>query len=285
MRSSIIRKTVKWLTTMFIVVTLTGCAAQPQVRYYTLKQDREGMHKFTLPKSYIHIDLVTSKEQGPFIDARSIPSDDYPESDEYSFMMQGVYKSTISTNITQFTTLPNTRIPSAVGSEVIDNRKEMIETFAKVADLAFLKAVPIVKFNATVVELKNAEKQDIPLNEGWKYSLKIGDAPKDALPIDEFKKMATDTDLKVFPYSACRTASLTVFWPNGKTESFKLKVADPAFVSIIEIPTKGQITMHPSCGVDVKSEKGMGGSVDWGLLGNLIQKVKNIKENINKAKN
>lgn len=278
----------KLLVSMSAVMAFLGCAAHPQVRYYDLGQDKDGMQKFTLPKSYIHVDLVTSQERAPFLDVKSVPSDDYPESAKYSFMMKAVHRSAVSTNITQFTTLPNTRIPAAIGIEVIDNRKEMIETFARAAGLfAILKAPPELPFNATVIEVKDADNQDLPLNKNWKYSLKISEVPQDALPFDEFKKMTINTDLKVFPYSACRTASLTLVAPKDNEVfkdkmSFKIKVADPAHVSLIEIPSKGQITMHPSCGVDVKSEKSSGGSVDWGLLGNLIQKVKDLKESIDK---
>lgn len=273
---------------MSAMMVLLGCAAHPQVRYYDLMQDKDGMQKFVLPKSYIHLDLVTPQDRPPFLDVKSVPSDDYPDFAKYSFMMKAVHKSAVATNITQFTTLPNTRIPAAIGIEVIDNRKEMIETFAKVAGVfAMVKARPEQQFNVTVIEPRDAHDEDLPLNKNWKYSLEIGGVPQDALPFDEFKKMTIDTDLKVFPYSACRPASLTLVPPNDHPVfkdkmSFKIKVADPAHVSLTEIPSKGQITMHPSCGVDVKSEKSLGGSVDWGLLGILIQKVKDLKETIDK---
>lgn len=268
------------------LVSLFGCASQPQVRYFEPRQDKEGIYKFTLPKSYIYLEFVHSKERGDFIDAKSIPSDDYPGSSEYSLMMQSVRDVFQATNVTQFVTLPNTRIPAAVGSEVIDNRREMIETFTKVASLlTILKEAPKEpQFNATVIEAKDAEDQKLPLNKGWKYTLKIGDLQKDALEFKKFKEMAADTKLAVFPYSACRSANLTVMPPKGDRRAFNIKIADPAYVSLIKIPSKGQITMHPSCGVDVKSEKGSGGSIDWGLLGNLIQRVKDTKESIDKAK-
>lgn len=280
---------------VLLAVVLVGCTAQPQLRYYDLKQDRAGLYKFTLPKSYIQLESVTSKERGTIIDAKSVPTDDYPEAAKNSFMLQAVHKDMVSTNITQFATLPNTRIPAAIGIEVIDNRKEMIDTIAKVPGLFGILGIevpepkPQEEFKATVVEPRDAENQDLPLNTGWKYSLRIGSVPEDALPISEFKNMAANTSLKVFPYSACRTASLTLIPPkrNGEKQapvSFKLKIADPDYVSLIAMPSKGQVTMHPSCGVDVKSEKSSGGSVDWGLLGNLIQKLKDTRETIDKSR-
>ncbi len=271
------------LLSAIAAIILIGCAAQPQVRYFELQPDKAGMLKFTLPKSYIHLDLVQSKERGTFIDAKSVPSDDYPDANKYSLMMQAVQSPFQATNITQFATVPNTRIPAAVGSEVVDYRKEMIETLAKAASLVTIfEAPPQPQFNETVIESKDAENQELPLNKSWKYSLKIAAIPRDALPFEAFKEMTFGSDLKVFPYSACRSASLTLIPPKGDKLAFNLKIADPSYVSLIEIPSKGQITMHVSCGVDVKSEKSSGASVDWGLLGNLIQKVKDTKETIDK---
>ena len=114
-------------------------------------------------------------------------------------------------------------------------------------------------------------------NEGWTYRLDVEPFPVDAVATaDAMAELSKATSL--FPYSACRSASLTVKRGEDKVwGTASLKLADPRKVQTVRLPTSGKVDMHTSCGINVTNNKTESTSA-WAILGELVNQAKAVRD-------
>lgn len=135
------------------------------------------------------------------------------------------------------------------------------------------------------------EWQDLPFNPGWSYRIDIGDPPADSVNRELFFNETAGTSVNVLPVSACRDATLYIVQEEPKNlvekkdiavdysqyieeqsfHQFTLKVADPTRVQLVSLPTEGQVTMHSSCGADVREQDYRGVDVRADIAGKAMQ--------------
>src|SRR6202043_4261307 len=58
-------------------------------------------------------------------------------------------------------------------------------------------------------------------------------------------------DKRVWPVPACLKVSVTVTAKDSSTTTGQMTVVDPDFLSLMPVPNKGKIAMHPICGADI----------------------------------
>jgi hypothetical protein len=277
------------------LVLLSGCSVVPTVEYskITAPSDLTGdeIDSFYLSKSIIKIDKVgTEKDsQDKEIDKLVISSTPV-ESTEFKISIRKADSIGVETNI-NIKKLENTALIQEVGTEVTDNRVEMIERIGTIitgaAALAFSnteleqKALP-KRINVSVLlnnlNVGRSKKNGIDAAEG--VTIDFGAIPQDAVSIDEFSEPMKMSGLI---YSACRDAKVKFIYKNNKFEK-NVKVSDPRFFQTIAFPVKGKITFHSECGVSVLSEKETGVKTNTEIINALIVQGKAIKDAIDAAK-
>jgi hypothetical protein len=280
----------------------------------TSSEDASGDLKFVLPRSLIFLNRKDAKDQATMLSATAVPTDgaiDGQPLPVYALTNASSWAVTTHLNITY---IDNSRIISSIGVSVEDNRVKTIGEIAGVITTV-VKAAAVLgpqggqgpdmpdRLPAVIdpqayasrpanaprwlVVPRNESIEQDPDNE-WVYRLNIDQLPKDAMPAKTFfDKYATKTDL--FPYSACRDATLYVLKSKkgasdeerdkgiGKAFVFGLKIADPSSVMLVRLPTKGKIDVHSACGVNVTSEKSDTSSA-WSILGEIGKQAASIKK-------
>ncbi len=277
------------------VVFLSGCTVVPTVEYskITGPSDLKGneIDFFYLRKSIIKIDKVGTKQdsQDKKIDKLAISSVPV-ESTKFKVGIRKADSIGVETNI-NLRKLENTALIQEVGTEVTDNRVEMIERVGTIitgaAALAFSnteleqKTLP-KKINVSVLLAQNNigrnKKENIDAADG--VSIDFGEIPQDAAPTADF---SIPMEMSGLIYSACRDATVKFKYKNNKYEK-NVKISDPRFFQSIAFPVKGKITFHGECGVSVVSEKENGIKSNTEIINALIVQGKAIKDAIDAAK-
>ena len=100
-------------------------------------------------------------------------------------------------------------------------------------------------------------------NPGWWLKSTIGPVAPGAVPIKDFMKKP-DKYGNAFIHSSCRDLKLQIAYtgignpaPEDGVEpklTYKAKIADPKYVSLIPLPMRGAISMHSVCGANVSRE-------------------------------
>lgn len=266
-------------------IFIIGCATVPTVKYESYNNvksnpDKEGKAKFYLTKTMIMID---KDEQGKFT-AKALPVED--TTSLYAILPSD---RALIENHFKISYIDNTRILQSIGTSVEDNRIKIIETIgatgvalAKIGIFGLkVKPEPAV-FKPAVIDVEDYKEQcpnneecwqNLLPNKDFKYKIIFSDKPKDSVEKSEF---FDNKKTSVLPYSACKDATLTV---KSATEKyvFSLKTADPNLVQTIKFPSKGTITMHTSCGINVTDEKSESEDA-FSIIASLIKQAQAIKE-------
>ena len=280
---------------LFGVVLLSGCTVVPTVEYskITSPSDLTGdeIDSFYLSKSIIKIYKIGTKKdsQDKEIDKLFILSTPV-ESTEFKVGIRKADSIGVETNI-NIKKIENTALIQEVGTEVTDNRVEMIERIGTIitgaAALAFSnteleqKVLP-KRINVSVLlnnlNIDRNKKNGVDAADG--VTIDFGEIPQDAISITKFSE---PMEMSGLIYSACRDAKVKFKYEDSKYEK-NVKVSDPRFFQTIAFPVKGKITFHSECGVSVLSEKETGVKTNTEIINALIAQGKAIKDAIDAAK-
>ena len=281
-----------------VLLMSAACQPAPKVEFAVSdKPDYSGAYKFTLAKTAIKLDYGKSAD-GKAEDRRKITATAVPMEDESRvFTMSGRYEDLFSITTVSVTTAGDTRMFKTVGSDVQSKVEDLIKNVggivAVVAPLVFVSGGDLPKGELPdVIEVSSHLTTTQPgevkfsgrLVNGISYELTVSPVAKDAIVTDEY---LASREFKgrsaVLFYSACRSASLALanFPSAGRTTYYNFKVADPKFVQTIALPTKGAVTFHDTCGVDVAQQRSDAPTGDK-ILSTLVAQVKAIIDAKNK---
>lgn len=174
--------------------------------------------------------------------------------------------------------MPNTDIPSSVSSQFTDNTATRIDQIgglvtAVIAILPLLAAQNPDEQNCQLhpqnlqpftLNLDSEVKDLSPLNGQacWKYAVIFDSATPSAGAVS-WSRFDQDlgNSVSYFPVPACRDATILLDGYVASTApktpashvnvAIHTKVADPQYLRLAPLPSKGQISMHPICGADV----------------------------------
>ena len=89
--------------------------------------------------------------------------------------------------------------------------------------------------------------------EGWKYSAKFLDDPAKEGFLPRSQRSSVHGAMLT---STCRPMLVELFTGNGVYDlSFRVRVADPDWLTPIPLPAIGAVVLHPLCGADVQAQK------------------------------
>ncbi|RON57789.1 hypothetical protein BK665_02725 [Pseudomonas frederiksbergensis] len=272
------------MTVLLASLVLSGCSTPPKILYTDYKNntgklypDYEGLVKYNLAASILLI-----KEQDNEIKIASIPV----ESDKL-LVLHPADTWGVTTHL-KVAKIPNTNLLKQVDIEVEDKRKAIIEQIGS-AGAALVGALGIA--SATGVSLPLAIDTQVFLqppkpealtvtgsveNPSNAFDMKIDPVPIGSIPYDDFIKKASVDKQSVLAYSACRHATVTITVAGSKMK-FSTIVADPNFVQLAALPTKGSVTMHSECGVDTSDVPGSA-STSTELISTFINQAKAVRD-------
>lgn len=188
-------------------------------------------------------------------------------------------------------------IVTAIGTQVADNRKDVIDTLVTAASLAGAFAAPkkepdcakdVVPLKPFLIEdLSGPPQKSVPNAKCWAYKVEpalFNATSRKAFSIND---LASAGKVKWFPIPACRAYKIEVFHCADKnctserkdipTYSTTLSLSDGKQYQQIPLPAKGKISLHVDfCGADTTNESV--GTSDWGLLKQVLSDVKTEKK-------
>ncbi|NWB25553.1 hypothetical protein [Pseudomonas gingeri] len=130
----------------------------------------------------------------------------------------------------------------------------VIDTLSELGDLKCGK-----KDSAGVCSRNSSLEGEVLASERYGFSarLSVDKVPPDAIKVEELDSVKLLRDARgVFFSSACRQASLRVSNYPGTAADVILNfsLADPRYVQMVALPTKGTISAHSECGYSVVAE-------------------------------
>jgi hypothetical protein len=287
---------VKDVNTLFIAIAiiLSGCTAVPTVDLHRIAKPEDLLNEdgdaYFLQRSIIKIDKASVAKEGGEPEKHAFTVTSTPA--EFMSFKVGVVPVEswgVRTNL-NITKIQNTDLLSEVGTEVVDNRREIIEQVGQI----LVVVASLVPLDAT--DLKD---EDLPLelnvdnflagtdrdaksgiSTGKRVMIDFDQLPPDARPISEFTGTLR---LNGLIYSACRGATVK-FKYYGTPVQQRVKVSDPRFFQRVNFPVKGKISLHSGCGVSVQSEKETGVATTLDLAATIAAQGKAIKEAIEASK-
>jgi len=316
------------LTVVSLSLLLVGCV-HPKVTYVTSPEgDMDGKIKFRLaatrvvlgkasqdPKDLKKTYLDTNSTAGLEIDKVSLI--EVPREDDtalYAIVPVSQWLWTVDTNLSA-TYFDNTRLVQKLGTQVEDNRIEVVQAIGSiaVAAVALLAPQPVqteirppatnkIEIPTSIdIEPDQTEWKELPNNSGWFYMVTGSVGPdKDSVKRNTYFEKYKDqffsvfTSTKTIPTSSCLQANLKIGRlekaflaniPKGSdfreklidVRSWPILVADYNNVRTYEVPYKGSISAHTLCGADSLTEKSDAKS-GMDILAELMKQAKAIKD-------
>lgn len=271
---------------------LVGCAAAPSVQYRKIIAP-DDMHAqlfdtFALQQS--HIKITGSKDaKSDKLDPASIMITSIPvEYGEFKLGVEHADSWGVRTNL-NFKKIDNTDMVQEAGTEVVDNRVDLI---AKVGGML----VKAVGFDWATLKPSNlpilVRTQPLLIGEQVGRDAKAGISvpgatidfgalPKDARPISQ---LPLAQKVSAFVYAACRSATVTLVLGDDGRYTKTVKIADPRYFQLVNFPVKGKITTHTECGVSVSTDKDPGAKSGVDVAEALLTQAAAIKEAIAASK-
>lgn len=294
MRSSL------WL----LIMLLAGCSSTPTVTYRKIN-DKTGddilknvSDSYYLNQSVIVVSPSESKDPskpGPLTyTIASVPQEN-----------QGAYKvgveptnDWLSTTTINITKPENTERVGTIGTDTKENARDLIKAVGGLAASAIAMAgAPSSKAEAP------KESCGVPLKAPFTINLSTAliaidpdavtyrfddKAPNSAcvqiefgpLPLDARKSDSYQFDKKTsaYYYSACRSVTVTVTYPDKRVLKKQLKIADPNFIQSVHFPYKGVITMHSECGISVKTDATPDPLYSIGVVAEVLDQIQAVKK-------
>lgn len=269
----------RWLALAALLSLLAGCAT-PRVKYGTFTQtnQRNDLSSFSdtymLQKTMLNVTRTSTSKEGEQAETAYHVALRRIEDPTRSFGVSSWNRYGVTTNIS-LAKIDNTQLVQTVTVSVDDHRKEFIGQAFKL--LGTLSGIGI---GAAPAEQKDGRKAfpfeldtlawlgrtDCSREKSCTAKVMTGDdhginawltvapVPPDALSADSAEKDlngATGT----FITAACRQATFRLSDPAAEDDMVvNFSVADPRFVQVIGLPTKGQIVAHSECGYSVMRE-------------------------------
>ncbi len=329
-------------------VVLAACSTPaPSVKYYGDDHDPGSGYRFVIPRTVIKVSHNTDAKSTKADDTTNNPTGAgaHPNSQAHSGVPVGD-KSTSTSGTLSVTAVPvrydvggkelpiftvvdstssgglvstsitnvkfaDQLIIQSIGTEVTDNRKEVIDAVIGAVGLAgkvfgFAGGGQSVKckdnpslddFSDFVID--NVAKMDNPVmapgNNCWAYQItevKALTDPKNSFAIaGSTNTLPLDTKVSWFPYPACATIAVTVFPCDASSDAGtckprathelvfvgELAVADGQHYRKSPLPGKGKLDLHADfCAVDATSAASS--TSDWSLVSEAIKDVNNLKQ-------
>jgi hypothetical protein len=301
------------IITSLIPAILAGCTVLPSVQYISVKSPadmKDLSDAFYRQRSEISITVSeeAAKEKNIVVAQNEKKADGKKSEEKRNIEVSLIskpseYKSNgkigikhisdwRSSTVASITKVENTDLIKSLDVSVTDNISKSIAAYggaivkiiglaAAVADAkpsCISEAKPLSIFTDFATD---GDEFIIPCsaatNEAVKVALQV--LPPDAMPASS---LPFGTTTNYYFYSACRDARIT-FNQNGEHIDRTLRIADPRFVQMVQLPVKGSISSHSICGVSVKVE---GVAVDNGaaIADALATQGKAIKDAIDASK-
>lgn len=210
---------------VFIAVAclLSGCAATPNLAYRAPQPDMDGFLKFTLPQSTI---LLTALPNDG-IEAKAVPQDDYADALHYSLMADAKWSVWTSSTVTKWEYLEGHNIVKSLATTGESNAAKLLQVATEIIGAAAATTPGKISFQDDIIDpftdgngqrIAPPENQAAPCalrrNPDWGCTIAVGAPPVWAVKYDDFLKKALNGEsAKVFPSSACRTATITLTPP------------------------------------------------------------------------
>jgi hypothetical protein len=203
----------------------------------------------------------------------------------------GVVNDWQRTTMVNITKVANTELVSSIGVEVTDTRAKSISDYGGAIVKVIGAAAAILADVDTSGNSCNVPMTyDIPFDgtsnlwENACIKIELGPLPPDAASVDTIPFGRSTSN---YYYSACRDAYITikklVGGSNLNKQPTTVRVADPRFVQVVQLPAKGTITSHSQCGVSVVTQA-TAQSDGAAVADALATQAKAIKEAIEAAK-
>ena len=269
----------RWLALATLLTLLAGCAT-PRVKYGTFTQadQRQDLSSFSdtymLQKTMLSVTRTSTKKEGEQEEAAYHVALRRIEDPTRSFGVSSWNRYGVTTNIA-LAKIDNTQLVQTVTVSVDDHRKEFIGQAFKL--LGTLTGIG--------VGAAAAERTDVPKpfpfeldtfawlsspdckreasctsqvmtsdGHGINAWLTVAPVPPDALSADSASKDLNGAT-GIFVTAACRQATFRLSDPAAEDDMVvNFSMADPRFVQVIGLPTKGQIVAHSECGYSVTRE-------------------------------
>lgn len=277
------------LVPLLLTALLAGCAAVPSVDFHRLAA---GSHPdtwtlFQLTDTVMVVGSPTGVSDSGKADGLSPPvslSDSSMDctdkgcgrlavvavpisSDRELLAIEPRTRHLVSTSLSA-TYLPNSLRLKVLSIEAKDHRLEAINTLGALIKGGEALATARSSGDATatrhrlvlpvILDLADARKaqatpQRLPLNSDWTYQLTFLDDPAGLglVPHDRMGEVH-----KAMIVSACRRVRLRLAWADGGAPAVVLEtsVADPEWLATYPFPSKGALTFHSLCGVDIQAQ-------------------------------
>jgi len=281
------------------VAALVGCAAEPKLSYSPLPSGGyEGKgFPFVVPRTVVRVVPSVSKDNK----VESLAFTPLPVATSADGLTQlPTFVATDSTSGWSWTpttltsvTFADDLIVSAIGTQVTDNRKDVVDVVVGAAGLlgAFAGNVAGCKEPRKPVKsftIGKLEGGSVPDSDCWAYSIekqKLQLAARKAHAVAELSSVMEKAAW--FPIPACQEYRVTVFQCSDRTCSAVLSdsvvyetvlsLSDGEQYQQIPLPSKGKIALHPDfCGADVTNESVA--ASNYSLLKQAITDVKAEKK-------
>jgi hypothetical protein len=173
--------------------------------------------------------------------------------------------------------IDNTGLIKSIGTSFEDNRIKAIEAIGGIIVTA-VKTVkgpapssgeelvlPVVIDLSEIDEAESQPWKQIPGYKSWWYKIELLKPEKEhdnRLKLADFNKHIGE-EVRYLAYSGCQDAKLKVAYSQNASgnsindpEAFELslRIANPNYLSTLNFPVKGSISMHSVCGADIKAE-------------------------------
>jgi hypothetical protein len=243
-------------------VTLGGCAL-PTATYvkFSSPQTEEKNGKvadaFALSTTTLDVKMTKGKDDAPPTFDISVVR----TSDDKALFGITPNRTWYGVNTTlSIAKVSNTPLVDSISTEVEDKRVDFIKGAAKfvgtvIGVVAGAQADEQIQdagsyaLQPLLAKQEGREPTSFVIAKGMK--MEVGAVPNDAR---EVAKLDVDKLKRVFIYSACRPATLTVT-SNLQTRDIRVSVADSRYVQTVAFPLKGKIQSHSECGISVLPEK------------------------------
>lgn len=246
---------------------LSGCAAVPSVRYHRIDSAADvrddQFDTYYLQESFLKLDATVDAKTGihdmATFNVVSLPA----EHTAFKIGLSHADMWGVKTTLT-IAKRENTDLVNEVGSQVADNRVELIGKVGSIltkvpfaaGETALVDELPLVVRVQQHLENNKVTRdamEGVAIRSG--ITVDFGAVPVDALPIAQ---IPLDKRTSAYVFAACRSADVKVKLPGGTTYRKSVKISDPRYFQMVSFPLKGKIAAHSECGVSVSSEPNTG---------------------------
>lgn len=183
------------------------------------------------------------------------------------------YRKTTMVNLTK---RENTDMVKSVGVATTENLKNSITKIgALLTGFVTVSSAGSCSDTSIDIDTKGNPNEISGTSDGSCIKYKIGKLPGDAIKSSD---IPWGTEVPYFYYAACRSVDVTINVQGATSETLKFKMPDPHFVQAVQIPFKGSIQKHSTCGVSTVTEGTASPTASIEALTELITQINAIKD-------